>query len=279
MNRKMHHKVLLSAVCVLFLVSTAISNRHTLAEENNTQLNNNTPAADKPFPSSQRLYYLRHKVIIIIDDVGLDMTHFTELMNLPEKLTVSILPGEKYSVICAEIANQKGFEVILHQPMQPRDSKENHIGSGGIFISMKPETVEKILIENLCNFPHIKGVNNHMGSFATTRAELMRVVMKVLKEKKMYFVDSITTGSSKAYKTAIDAGVNALKRDIFIDTNDGYEYAVKQLQLLRKLARRKTISVAIGHCKPATIKALKNILPEFEKDGIEVVSASEVFVK
>jgi hypothetical protein len=279
MNRKMYHKVLLSAVCGLLLVSTSVSNKHTLADENNARLNNNPPATNKPFSSSQRLNDLKHKVIIIIDDVGLEMTHFTELMNLPEKLTVSILPGEKYSEICAEIAHQKGFEVILHQPMQPRDSTENHIGTGGIFVSMKPETVEKILIENLCNIPHIKGVNNHMGSYATTRAELMKVVMKVLKEKKMYFVDSITTGSSKAYKTALDTGVNALKRDIFIDTNDGYEYAIKQLRLLKKLARRKTISVAIGHCRPATIKALKNILPEFEKDGIEVVRASEVFVK
>jgi polysaccharide deacetylase 2 family uncharacterized protein YibQ len=279
MNRKTHYNILLSAVCSLLIISTSMLHRSILADENNKRLTNNSRENDKPFSTPRRLNNLKHKVIIIIDDVGLEMTHFTELMNLSEKLTVSILPGEKYSNICAEIAHQKGFEVMLHQPMQPRDTAENHIGSGGIFVSMKPETVKKILIENLCNIPHIKGVNNHMGSYATTRKELMKVVMKVLKEKKMYFVDSITTGRSIAYQAALDAGVNALKRDIFIDANEGYEYAIKQLTQLKKIARRKTISVAIGHCKPATIRALKNLLPEFEKDGIEVVRASEVFVK
>jgi hypothetical protein len=278
MNIKTHPKIILTALYCLIIL-TAVSLKNVSAVENNLRFDNKRLPNNKPSSVPQRLNNLKHKVIIIIDDVGLDMTHFTELMNLPEKLTVSILPGEKYSRICAEIAHQKGFEVMLHQPMQPRDSAENHLGSGGIFVSMKPKTVEKILIENLCNIPHVKGVNNHMGSYATTKTELMKVVMKVLKEKKMYFVDSITTGSSKAYATALDAGVHALKRDIFIDTNDGYEYAVKQLQNLKKLSRRKTISVAIGHCKPATIKALKNILPEFEKDGIEVMRASEVFVE
>jgi len=278
MNIKAHHKIILIALyCLIILAALSIINMS--AVENNLKFDNQRLPNNQPSSYPQRLNNLKHKVIIIIDDVGLDMAHFTELMNLPQKLTVSILPGEKYSGICSEIAYQKGFDVMLHQPMQPRDIAENHLGSGGIFVSMKPKTVEKILIENLCNIPHVKGVNNHMGSYATTKTELMNVVMKVLKEKKMYFVDSITTGSSKAYATALDAGVHALKRDIFIDTNDGYEYAVKQLQNLKKLARRKTISVAIGHCKPATIKALKNILPEFEKDGIEVIRASEVFVE
>lgn len=234
---------------------------------------------NKPSAPIERLNKEKHKVIIIIDDVGTDMTHFTDLMNLPEKLTVSILPGEKYSKICAEIAHQKGFEVMLHQPMQPRNIEENHLGSGGIFVSMKPPTIEKILIENISNIPHIKGVNNHMGSYATTKADLMKAVMKVLKTKKLYFVDSLTAGSSKAYATAVEAGIPALKRDIFIDTNPGYDYAVRQLLNLKKLAKKKQVSVAIGHCRETTIRALKKMLPELEKDGIEVSRASEVFVE
>lgn len=247
--------------------------------ENPLDKANKKKETSKPTTTLQRLNIVKPKVVIIIDDVGIEMTQFTELMNLQYKLTVSIFPGEKYSKICAEIAHQKGFEVMLHQPMQPKISNGNHIGSGGIFVSMHPSIIEKILAENISNIPYVKGVNNHMGSYATTKSDVMKAAMRVLKEKDLYFVDSVTLGSSKGYRTAIDSGVNALKRDIFIDTQNGYDYAVKQLKELKKLSKKKSVSVAIGHCRPNTIRALKNTLPEFEKDGIQISRASEVFQK
>ena len=276
MRRYSYIRLFLNGIIILqiALISPLLK---AISNSNSTSFPKNKINLSKPTAFSKRLNIEKPKVVIIIDDVGTEMTHFTELMKLSEKLTVSILPGEKFSKICAEVAHQKGFEVMLHQPMQPKNNSDNHIGSGGIFVSMKPVIIEKILAENVSNIPYIKGVNNHMGSYATTKQDVMKATMKVLKEKNLYFVDSITSGNSKGYKIAKEMGVKALKRDIFIDTQSGYDYAVRQLKELRKLAKTKSVSVAIGHCRPDTIRALKNTLSEFEKDGIQISRVSEVF--
>lgn len=265
------------AAAAILISQLFFAGLYSLHSESDKQPAKKNSPVNQQIPQIQRLNKMKSKVVIIIDDVGAEMTHFSELTNVPGKLTVSILPGEKFSKISAEIAHQKGFEVMLHQPMQPRNIVENRIGSGGIFVSMPSLVVEKILSENISNIPYVKGVNNHMGSYATTKPPVMRAMMNVLKAKKLYFVDSLTSGSSKGYSIALEMGVKALKRDIFIDTVDGYDYAVKQLRQLKRIAKNKPVSVAIGHCRLHTINALKKILPEFEKDDIQVSKVSEVF--
>ena len=55
---------------------------------------------------------------------------------------------------------------------------------------------------DLGSVPYSDGVNNHMGSRATADAALMARVMKVLRERNLFFIDSRTTASSAAVTAA-----------------------------------------------------------------------------
>jgi polysaccharide deacetylase 2 family uncharacterized protein YibQ len=50
----------------------------------------------------------------------------------------------------------------------------------------------------------------------------------------------------------------------------------KQLQLALRDAREKGEAVAIGHPHPATLKALSEVLPEAQAQGVRLVFASEL---
>jgi len=50
----------------------------------------------------------------------------------------------------------------------------------------------------------------------------------------------------------------------------------KQLQLALRNARKKGDAIAIGHPHPATLQALRDILPEANTQGVRLVFASEV---
>ncbi len=216
------------------------------------------------------------RVVIIIDDVGVDMVNFTELMNIPYPLNISVLPNQRFSKICAEIAEQKGHDVMLHQPMQPQNGRDNYMGPDGIRIDMKPARIKQILESNLKSLTHIKAVNNHMGSLATKHPEVMKPVMEILKKHRLIFVDSVTTGSSIAYNIAKENGVTALKRDLFIDAEPGYKYAKRQLLRIPKVLKKKKIGVVIAHSRLTTIKALNDILPKLEKRGIKFIHISGI---
>jgi polysaccharide deacetylase 2 family uncharacterized protein YibQ len=54
-----------------------------------------------------------------------------------------------------------------------------------------------------------------LAEFFTLKEEPLKYFMKVLKKRKIYFVDSVVIGGSKAYQVAIEEKVPALQKRCF----------------------------------------------------------------
>ena len=115
-----------------------------------------------------------------------------------------------------------------------------------------------------------------MGSRATRNPRLMSVVLKELKNKKLFFLDSMTHPDSIAYEKARDLGMKTLKRDVFIDNNDSYQYVLKQIEQVAETAKANGSAVAIGHVHENTLRALRDAMKELEAEGIEIVSLKDL---
>jgi Divergent polysaccharide deacetylase len=70
----------------------------------------------------------RVRLAIILDDLGNDRAAADAIFALPYPLTVSVLPYHPHSVDIAEEAHRRGYEVMLHLPMQSvgNDMPEAH---------------------------------------------------------------------------------------------------------------------------------------------------------
>jgi len=133
--------------------------------------------------------------------------------------------------------------------------------------------VEKMLEE----IPEADGVNNHQGSQATADPALMQELMQVLKDDGIFYVDSRTTANTVAYETAQREGVKAAFRNVpFLDDLQDKTAVKKQLRLAIEGARQKGEAIAIGHPHAATLDALREMLPQAKKDGIQLVFVSEL---
>jgi len=129
----------------------------------------------------------------------------------------------------------------------------------------------------LQNVPDAAGVNNHQGSQATADAALMDELMPVLRERHLFYVDSRTTVATVAYETAQDFGVRSAFRNVpFLDDVAQVAAVRKQLELSLRGAREKGEAVAIGHPHPATLQALREVLPQAQAQGVRLVPASEL---
>ena len=219
------------------------------------------------------------KAAILIDDLGYDDTIAGELFSLRYPLNVSVLPRLPHSVEMAEQAYRSGFEVLLHLPMEPLDGVGNHLEPLTLKVGMGRSQVQQIVGEELGAVPHLVGVNNHQGSRATADPVLMESVMKLLRARGLYFVDSRTTASSVAYDAARRAGVPATYRTVFLDGPQGEptrQYALEQLAHLERKVKEEGWGLAIGHPHRTTLRALRESLPQLERQGIRLVHISEL---
>jgi polysaccharide deacetylase 2 family uncharacterized protein YibQ len=215
------------------------------------------------------------RLAIIIDDLGSDTSAAESVFALGYPLTISVLPNHEHSMDIAKEAHRRGFQVMLHLPMQSvanetPEAQELHPG-------MPAADVASLVEQFLRNVPDAAGVNNHQGSQATADAVLMDELMPVLRDHQLFYVDSRTTAATVAYETAQDFGVRSAFRNVpFLDDIAEVAAVRKQLELALRGAREKGQAMAIGHPHAATLQALREILPQAQSQGIRLVPASEL---
>ncbi len=208
---------------------------------------------------------------IIIDDWGYRAGDLSYLDHyLP--LTLAVLPNLPHSREIADYARISGYEVMLHLPMAPREGLRTEEGT--IRPGMSKAEIITLLEEGLASVGPVRGVNNHMGSLATTDPELMRIVLTQVKQKNLFFVDSVTTPNSVVYPLGQEMGLPVVRRDIFLDNEREVEYIKKQLRLLIAQARRQGRAIGIGHPHPETFAALREMRAEIAESGVTVAPVS-----
>jgi len=213
------------------------------------------------------------RVAIIIDDLGYDRSLAEKLIGLNAPFTLSILPHSPHQDAIARIAQARGLELMLHLPMEPVEYPDINSGPGTLHTRMGPEELLRVLEEDLDAVPHIKGVNNHMGSRLTASSEQMYQVFSVLKKRGLYFVDSRTTDESICKPSARLFQLPFAQRDVFIDHQQDPAFIRKQIRELVRIAYRKGEAVGIAHPHSATYAILKEELPALRQQ-VEIVPAS-----
>ncbi len=216
------------------------------------------------------------KVAIIIDDIGSSLTLLQSLLTVEQPLTLSIIPDLPYSAEAARLGHRKGWDIMLHLPMEPDDYPYTNPGQRAILSSMSQSEVEQIIEENVYSIPYLKGINNHMGSRITRDKEAISRVLECVRKHRLFFIDSRTSEDSIAYEVARDMNIPAAARTIFIDEVADLNHSKEQLLKSGELAQLNGYAICIGHIYPSTIEALKTTLPILQEKGVKLVFASEV---
>jgi len=215
------------------------------------------------------------RLAIILDDLGSDRAAADAIFALPYPLTISILPGHEHSTEIAEEAQRRGYEVLLHLPMESvaKETSETQELRPG----MPAEDISTLFEQMMQSVPNAAGVNNHQGSQATADSALMRELMPVLQKWNLFYVDSRTTAATVAYDTAQQLGVRSAFRNApFLDDVEDVSAVRSQLEVAFHKAHEKGAAITIGHPHPATLQALHDELPHVTGYGIQLVKASEL---
>jgi polysaccharide deacetylase 2 family uncharacterized protein YibQ len=216
------------------------------------------------------------RVAIIIDDLGYQLEAGRRAIGLPGPVTFAVLPGTPRAAALAEWAHERGKEVLLHLPLQA-NSDDKGDEPIGIDLDMSRETLASTFDVALSSVPYVIGVNGHRGSLLTRHPGHMQWLMEEIRARDdLFFVDSYTTAHSVALQMATEAGVSAVRRDVFLDPDQSPETVVRQFERMKRLARKRGFVVAIGHPYRSTLELLERELPKLREQGIELVTISEL---
>lgn len=226
---------------------------------------------DKPKPNS---------IAFVIDDCGYSMSLAKELTDIPYPITLAVLPHTEYAEQTAKLTKKKGKTLFLHQPMQPISYPKTDPGKGAVLLNMPAKIVKASIEKNVKSLgADIDGFNNHMGSALTQDNEKMRQVFSYIKKYTKTFVDSYTAKETVAYDECKTAGFKCGLNKKFIDNETDYTYIRSKIIEGANIAREEGHVIMIGHLRESTVDALKIIMPELEKAGYNLVSATELAVK
>ena len=214
------------------------------------------------------------RIAIIIDDLGYGLAAGERALQLPGPVAYAVLPATPRGKALAEIAHASGKEVLLHLPLQSL-TQQASAEPGGLLLDMTRRQFASTFAEDFASVPHVIGINNHRGSLLTQHPGHMAWLMEEIRLRgDLFFVDSYTTHASIALKLAHEAGVPAVRRDVFLDPDQAPGTLQREFRRLKKLARQRGFAVGIGHPYPETLTMLEGELPKLVGEGFELISIS-----
>jgi polysaccharide deacetylase 2 family uncharacterized protein YibQ len=217
---------------------------------------------------------VKGKIVIVIDDWGYNLNNLHIVEQIKYPLTCSILPNLVYSRRVAGELHARGFQIILHLPMEPHEKYK--LEKNTITTSMDETTIGNIIAEDLAGIVYAGGVSNHMGSLATEDLRTMEIVFKELKKRHLYFLDSLVSSKSICFELARKMGLGFAKRDVFLDNREEAGYIMQQLYKLKIKARIYGHAIGIGHDRRITLETLREAMPQLEKEGYKFIFLSEL---
>jgi hypothetical protein len=217
---------------------------------------------------------IKGKIAVVIDDLGYNSNNLAIMKNIKYPMTFSVLPGLSYSQTLARELHRRGFEIILHLPMEPWE--KFNMENNTILTSMDETRIKEIIDTDLVAVPYAKGVSNHMGSKVTEDAGTMAIIFNELENRHLYFLDSLVTAKSMGQELADKINLKFAKRDVFLDNIQDAKYIRQQIRQLKIKARDKREAIAIGHDRKVTLEILKEVMPELAKEGYKFVFVSDL---
>ena len=237
----------------------------TVEETKDSKAHKLSPETPPPLPKGT--------IGLIIDDFGYRNDDVSDgFLKLNAKLTYAVIPGHEYSTYFGKKAINKGYEIIVHMPLE---NLSNFEGEDEFVLrtSMNSKTLQDRLRAAFDQIPVAIGMNNHQGSKASADKHVMSNIARVLKDKDLFFIDSRTTTETVAESTMEVYNVPTSRRNVFLDNESDENKITAQMLLLSQVAEEKGSAIGIGHVRPKTLKVLQKQIPALQEKDLNLSSS------
>lgn len=214
------------------------------------------------------------RIVLVIDDVGLDVAAARRVMDLPVTANLAILPYADAAASLASEAQARGLDVLVHMPMEPLGLADP--GPNALRLGLSASDLAVRARWAMARIPGAIGFNNHMGSRFTQDPAALRQAMSAIVRDDLVFLDSRTSAQSRGGAVARGLGLDVLERDVFLDHVVEAEAIQARLDEAEALARRRGFAVVIGHPHDVTLTQLEDWAQAATERGLVFVTIRDM---
>ena len=197
------------------------------------------------------------RVAVIVVGLGLSRAaSMAAIKKLPPEVSFVFNPYAKKLEDWLLRSRLSGHEVFLGLPLQ--SDKFPIVDSGPYSLSVDATSEENMarLMKLLSRFPGYVGVAAFGDSRFTTLVDKIKPVLEVIKARGLMYVDSGLNNASVVPRIADEIGVPRAIGNLVIDDVPSRRAIDGRLAELERIARDRTMAIAIVRAYPATIERL-----------------------
>lgn len=208
---------------------------------------------------------------IVIDYFGLGRDGMKRIMSIDRHLTFSIMPFQNLTKTDAILAHEKGYEVMVHLPLDYKNSSP---------VIMVNDEIYQTAVSSIIDVPYAVGANLDTKGIIRGDKQVFPDIFDALRQKNIFFLDNNTKKQPEIEKIARLKGVKYHMASIMLNEKKSKEHIKKQLIKAGEAALEKGNAIAVGHVgyegSDAFAEAIIEMLPEFDKKNIRLVFVSEL---
>lgn len=222
------------------------------------------------------------RIAIVIDDLGYLAVNDRQVLALDARIAVAIIPDGPLAPDLSRQAAGQQREVLIHLPLAAVNHDNCEFEATCIDPGWSALRMASHLRWAAERVEHAIGLNNHQGSRFTADAEAVRRLvtgiglLDRLHGVGLFVLDSRTTAQSVLEYQARGAGLQAARRNVFLDHDPCPDAIEAAWEELLETARRDGSAIAIGHPHKVTLEFLDRAVIGLEEHGIELVPISEL---
>jgi hypothetical protein len=214
------------------------------------------------------------KIALVIDDAGQADTYLFEYLNAPVPLAISIIPAGRRAAADDEAASARGKTVMLHIPLQ---NGRGAVRADGLNAGASEQTVTQFIDRAMQRVPHAAGANNHEGPYGSSDLRLMRTLLRELKQRGLFFMDSVTSQRTKGFMVERELGMPPRINNVFCDHLESDRDSRDALLTLARLASERGSAIGIAHVfHPYLLRAVLALHEQLRARGYVFAPITEV---
>jgi hypothetical protein len=144
---------------------------------------------------------------------------------------------------------------------------------------MDDDIIRQTLRQNLAQVAGAAGMNNHMGSKATSDSRVMSTILDETAAAGIYFLDSLTVGDSVVHSVASLMRQSTWERTVFLDNTPDKASIMHYIAEGTKTAEKRGYAIMIGHVWSAQLaQTLADLYPSLVEQGFSLSTISRIMM-
>lgn len=219
----------------------------------------------------------RSRIALVVTHLGLSPQETQQaITELPASVTLGFAPYARSLDDWVQQARDNGHEVLIGLPMEPSDYPRNDPGPNGLMLANSAEENIERLNWTLSRATGYVGIFNFMGSRFSVEKNALKPILRQLKNRGLFMLDTRASEFSVMAPTAQEVGLAYTAVDVAPDAEPNRGYIDRQLTKLTELAIKNKRAVAIVRPFPITMLRLKRWISRLDAKKVVLAPLSSV---